>query len=118
MQVAPDVEVAGQYLGEGRRALKWAGGRGRVGLTAESSSLFSLGSCSQRPPNPLSHLLPAQAGALYIVPMLLLSCLADGQSAAAADRFASDSPDSLARDQVQGAQRKREWLYWQKHMAY
>lgn len=85
--------------------MKWAGS-GWVDAGRVRFPSLRFGSRSRRPPNP-SHRRP---GALYIVLMLLFSCLADGHSAAAKDRFASDSPDSLARDQVQGARRNREGL--------
>lgn len=38
LQVAPDVEVAGQYLGKGLGAVKWAG---RVGLGRRKSQVPS-----------------------------------------------------------------------------
>lgn len=102
MQAAPDVEVAGQYLGEGG-GVKWAGSGWVDGRVRFPPFAWKLLTAATQP-------LPPQAGALYIVLMLLFSCLADGRSAAAKDRFASDSPDSLARDQVQGARRNREGL--------
>lgn len=57
---------------------------------------------------PLTYLLPLQAGALYIVLMLLFNCLADGHSATARITLLQDSPDSLALDQVRGAARESE----------
>lgn len=56
---------------------------------------------------PLTYLLPLQAGALYIVLMLLFNCLADGHSATARITLLQDSPDSLALDQVKGAASER-----------
>lgn len=76
-----DTQVAGQYRRAGWGFKRRAGG---VGL-GDDRVKFPLSAWNLRiaATQPLACLLPLQAGTLYIVLMLLFSCLADGHSAAA-----------------------------------